>query len=177
MTMYRAAAALTICCLAGAAVTACSADLTNLRPNSGQHSGGPASSSAPSGGGSPAAHQDAKIGLGGQLGNFPVPPGATVTTKIISQPGDILMLSGVKPEQAASFYTSALPGAGYTISNSITSSNGILIMFTGHGYRGGVFGATGASSWFPASVSNLDFHGMSTPQLSGSQVTIMLKPQ
>jgi hypothetical protein len=176
MTMYRAAAALAICCLAGAAVTACSANLTNLRPNGGQHSSGPASS-PPSGGGSPAAHQDAKIGLGGQLGNFPVPPGARVTTKIISQSGDILMLSGVKPEQAASFYTSALPGAGYTISNSITSSNGILITFTGHGYRGGVFGAAGASSWFPASMSNLDFHGMSTPQLSGNQVTIMLKPQ
>lgn len=160
MNRHRTAAALTACCLAVAGVTACSAGIISS-----------------SGGGSPAAHHDAKIGLGGQLGGFPIPAGASVTTKIVSGSGDILVLSGVKAEQAAAFYTSVLPGDGYTVSDSITGSNGTVIVFTGHGYRGGVFGATGAPSWFPTKVSNLDFHGMNTPHLSGNEVAIMLKPR
>lgn len=160
MNMHRTAAAVTACCLAGAGVTGCSAGITSG-----------------SGSNSPGAHQDAKVSLGGQLGDFPLPPGATVTSKIVSGSGDILVLSGVKPEQAASFYTSALPSDGYTIADSITGGQGTVIVFTGHGYRGGVLGSTGAPSWFPGKGSKFDFSDLSTPHLTGNQVAIMLKPR
>jgi hypothetical protein len=161
MNIRCAAAALTACCLAMAGVSACSAGITT----------------SSGGSGSPGAHQDAKISLGGQLGDFPIPPGARVTSKIVSGSGDILVLSGVQPEQAASFYTSALPGDGYTVADSITSGQGTIIVFSGHGYRGGVLGSTGAPSWFPSKGSGFDFSGLSTPHLTGNQVAIMLKPR
>ena len=100
-----------------------------------------------------------------------------MTSKIVSGSGDILVLSGVKPEHAAGFYTSARPGDGYTITDSITGSQGTIIVFTGHGYRGGVLGSTGAPSWFPGKGSGFDFRGLSTPHLTGDQIAIMLKPR
>ena len=170
MTMHRAAAAVAAGGLAVAGVTACSAGITGPSGNS-SSSNPPSSSGSP-----PAAHGDSKVSLGGQLGSFPLPPGASVTTKIISEPGDILVLSGVKAGPAASFYSSALPGDGYKISDNITGNSGTVIVFTGHGYRGGVFGATGTSSQLPSSVSSLGFGHMSTPQLSGNQIAVILKP-
>lgn len=160
MNMRRVTATLAACCLATAGVTACSAGLTSS-----------------SGGGSPPAHQDAKLGLGGALGNFPLPPGATVISKITTSHADLIVLGQVKAEHAAGFYTSVLPGHGYTISTSVTGNGGTVIVFSGHGYQGELIGAAGVPSGFPASPSSFGLPSMAKPHLSGNDVMIMLKPR
>ncbi|HTZ28733.1 MAG TPA: hypothetical protein VMC83_32335 [Streptosporangiaceae bacterium] len=55
-----------------------------------------------------------------------------------------IALSPVTPQQASAFYTTALPRAGYKITNNITTTDpntgspqGLVeIGFTGHGYTG-----------------------------------------
>jgi hypothetical protein len=160
MNMHRAAAAVTACCLAVAAVTACSAGITSGSGSSG----------------SSGAHQDASIGLGGALGSFPIPQGATVISKITTGHADLIVLGQVKAVQAAGFYTSVLPGHGYTISTSVTGAGGTVIVFSGHGYQGELVGAAGVPSGFPASPASFGLPRMAEPHLSGNDVMIMLKP-
>ena len=159
MNMHRAAAII-VCCLAGAGVAACSAGIT----------GGSGSA------GSPATHQDAKIGLGGRLGGFPIPHGATVISKITTGQADLIVLGQVKAERAAGFYTSVLPGAGYKISTSVTGNGGTVIVFTGHGYQGELVGGDGVPSGFPDSPSGFGLPSVAKPHMSGDDVMIMLKP-
>jgi hypothetical protein len=58
-----------------------------------------------------------------------------------------VVLSGVAPSAVDSFYTAALPQAGYTItSNAQATAFGIGtagIEFTGHGYKGEIGDANG----------------------------------
>jgi hypothetical protein len=74
-------------------------------------------------------------------------------------------LSSVTPSQASSFYTSALPRAGYKItSNSLLTDTGdglpgsaAQIEFTGHGYKGTItavsnLGALSSTGPSPVSV-------------------------
>lgn len=161
MNVHRAAVTVIACCLATAGVTACSAGI--IRPGSSS--------------GSPASHQDGKVGVGGTLGSFPIPPGATVISKITTSHADLLVLGQVKAEQAAAFYTSVLPGDGYTISTSITGTRGTVIVFTGHGYQGELIGSDGVPSGFPTSPSGFGISGLAKPTLPGNGVMIMLKPR
>jgi hypothetical protein len=79
-----------------------------------------------------------------------------------------LVLSGVSPAAAVSFYTTALPQAGFTItSNSLASTGSGTyggIEFTGHGYKGIIGAGSGLAST-----------GVSLP--SGNLLIISLTPQ
>jgi hypothetical protein len=78
------------------------------------------------------------------LGSFPIPSGAQVAANIACGKGDIIEAGPVKPSEASAFYTSALPKAGYTITENTLGSdpgtgapNGIeTVIFTGHKYSG-----------------------------------------
>jgi hypothetical protein len=58
-----------------------------------------------------------------------------------------IILSSISPAKVSSFYTSALPRAGYKItSNSLATLNngaGAAIDFTGHGYKGTIGAVSG----------------------------------
>jgi hypothetical protein len=88
------------------------------------------------------------VSVGGSLGTFPIPPGATVVENVDNSDGqDAIELSGVQPSDLSSFYSTALPQAGYSISSNDVASSGVLtgagIVFTGHGYKGNIGDADG----------------------------------
>ena len=82
-----------------------------------------------------------------------------------------VFFSMVTPENVSSFYATALPRAGYTISiNSVVTENGdtaAIINFSGHGYKGTIDAETKA----------LD-PGLTIPGLGTKNVTtILLMPK
>jgi hypothetical protein len=84
------------------------------------------------------------VRVGGTIGSFPVPHGAQVVANMPCGKQTFTELSSVTPAQASTFYTSALPQAGYSITLNTLSSDpntgapkGIAeITFTGHKYTG-----------------------------------------
>lgn len=83
---------------------------------------------------------------GGQLpdywpdDNFPIPPGVTVQAKGQDADEIGIVLADGDPDTIATFYRSALPAAGYKITEDNSVGIGgrsiIGIKFTGHGYHG-----------------------------------------
>lgn len=71
--------------------------------------------------------------------DFPIPPGVTVTERSTADTVGILLI-GEKPEKVIDFYRSALPTAGYQITEDNSVGLGQLqvagLTFTGHDYRG-----------------------------------------
>jgi hypothetical protein len=61
----------------------------------------------------------------------------------------LIIFSSITPHAAQSFYTAALPRAGYTVSSSamMTQDDSPLleIQFTGHGYGGMIFAGSNIS--------------------------------
>lgn len=82
------------------------------------------------------------ISVGGSVGSFPVPAGAKVVETGAVSNGMVVIFEFVTPAKVSSFYATALPQAGYTITNSavLSQSGGTvaLIEFTGHGYKGDI---------------------------------------
>jgi hypothetical protein len=77
------------------------------------------------------------------IGSFPIPNGAQLVANMPCGKQILLELSSVTPAQASTFYASALPRAGYNITNTLTSGpntgtpQGMTeITFTGHRYTG-----------------------------------------
>jgi ABC-type phosphate transport system substrate-binding protein len=167
---YRSAALTLAACAAGLPVTACTAGITTASspttsaPAPTQSASVPAaaSSRAPSG---------RMIKVTGSVGSFPVPAGAKVTENIAIDQKDIVVAFGsVTPANVSSFYATALPRAGYTISgNSVVTQGGgtvAFVFFSGHGYKGDI----GALSKAPASEASL---GLGTKNVT--TITFMLK--
>ena len=102
------------------------------------------------------------------LGAFPLPSGAQVAANLACGKGDIIEAGPVSPAAAAAFYTSALPQAGYMITENALSSDpttgapdGIAtVMFTGHRYSGVIIAM--------ADVSSAGSGTPSVPAMSGS---------
>jgi hypothetical protein len=102
------------------------------------------------------------------LGSFPIPSGAQVAANIACGKGDIIEAGPVTPAAASAFYTSALPHAGYTITENTLGSapgtgapNGIeTVIFTGHGYSGVIIAM--------ANLSSAASGAPSAPAMSGS---------
>lgn len=150
---------------AALSVAACTAGITTPSPapsHSPPVAASHTSSAAPS---SPAT-----VNLGAPIGNFPVPHGAQVVANMPCGKQLLLELSSVTPPEASSFYASALPQAGYTITvNTLTADpdtgapRGMTeITFGGRGYTGLIIamanlgaGATANPSMasLPASIS------------------------
>jgi hypothetical protein len=102
------------------------------------------------------------------LGAFPLPSGAQVAANLACGKGDIIEAGPVTPAAAAAFYTSALPRAGYTITENTLGSDpttgapdGIAtVMFTGHRYSGVIIAM--------ADMSSAGSGTPSVPAMSGS---------
>jgi hypothetical protein len=179
------AAALAAVCAAGLSLTACSGGISTPTAASSSPATSPASSPASTasattppasgstgttGATSPAAGSGSggTVSVGGSLGTFPIPSGATVVDNGMDGANIEIVLTGVTPQEVGTFYTATLPSAGYTITENSSASDatvsGLTIKFTGHGYQGDIGAASGISI---AGVSGL----------SGEDIGIELIPQ
>jgi hypothetical protein len=166
MNVQRTVAVAAALCLGGG-LSACSARIISpgaaSSPGSAPSSPGGSASSP----GSPAAHSsplsiptfssgggstvvvNGRVKVGGPLGSFPVPPGAKVVENVTSGRTVDLVLDSVTPSRVSHFYGSALPHAGYTVSNNTSAAGssfaGTSIKFTGHGYKGTIGAVAGLS--------------------------------
>jgi hypothetical protein len=198
MTTYRRAA-LTLTLATGATgltLAACSAGITSASPPkapttpASHHSASPptdthAHTPAPSPSPSPPAGTASVAGLG----SFPIPSGARVAANLACGKGDIIEAGPVTPAAASAFYTSALPQAGYVITESSLGSDpgngapdGIdTVIFTGHRYSGVIIAmanlnsaAAGAPS-MPAMSGSLSHNVLEITLVPGSNPDSMPK--
>jgi hypothetical protein len=138
---------------AGLAAAGCTAGLLLAACSSGTSTAGPAADTtsvpASSAGPARAAGPGSVVTVGGSIGTFPIPPGAKVLNSLTAGRGVVVLLDSVSPEAASSFYSSALPRAGYKITASTRTPppgadwSGGAIEFTGHGYTGTIRGLSG----------------------------------
>jgi hypothetical protein len=192
MTSYRRAAFTLATGAAGLILAACSAGITSASPPkapttpASHHTASPPSHAAtPSPSPSPTAGTASVAGLG----SFPIPSGAQVAANLACGKGDIIEAGPVTPAAAAAFYTSALPKAGYVITeNSLGSDpgsgapNGIeTVIFTGHRYSGVIIAmanlnsaASGAPS-MPAMSGSLTHNVLEITLVPGSNPASMPK--
>jgi hypothetical protein len=98
------------------------------------------------------------------VGTFPVPQGAQVMDNTMPCGKQVILeLSSVTPSQASTFYTSALPRAGYTVTDDTLGSDpktgapqGMAeFAFAGHGYTGMII-----------AVANLGAYGSADPSIA-----------
>jgi hypothetical protein len=171
MTTYRRATLTLATCATGLTLAACSAGITSAGPPkapttlaSHHPASPPTPTAAPSPRPSPTAGKASVAGLG----SFPIPSGAHVATNLACGKGDIIEAVPVTPAAASAFYTSALPKAGYTITENSLGSvpgngapNGIeTVIFTGHRYSGVIIAM--------ANLSSAGTGAPSMPAMSGS---------
>jgi hypothetical protein len=164
--------------LAVLGLAACSGGLTaapagSTAPASGAPSAStPAASTPPGSSGLPGSGSagGTTVSVDAPIGSFPIPPGAQVVGNAVESSGEIeIGLTNVSGSDVESFYTSALPADGYTItSNTVVngdfSGQATAIEFTGHGYSGDIGAAT-----------DLGLTGL--PFTSGELIGISLTPQ
>ena len=150
--LRTAALAAAAACTAVISLAACSVTTTAASPAAGSVS---ASSTAT---------------VSSPAGRFPLPQGAQVIEAGNGNGHYSIVFGSVTPAQAARFYATALPQAGYTIissssatGDSWSSFTGTGIWFTGHGYNGQV-----------GALSGFSFPGLS---LGGNTVEVTLTPQ
>lgn len=148
MNVYRLMAIGATSCAAGLCVTACSAGITNAAPPPSPPSATTRATSSPaaspSGAASGSADSGATVSVDAPIGSFPIPHGAQVAANMPCGKQVLIELGSVTPAHASAFYASALPQAGYTITeNALTSDpdtggpQGMAeITFTGHRYTG-----------------------------------------
>jgi len=148
MNHHRTAALATTACAAAISLAACSVTTT----------ASPASSPAPA---------SSTVSVSGPIGSFPVPPGAQLINNGTDNGHYDIVFGSVSPSEAARFYTTALPRAGYTITSNSSAAgesfSGTGIWFTGHGYNGQI-----------GALSSFRIPGIS---LGGNTVEITLTPQ
>ena len=128
MTSYRRAAFTLATCVVGL-TAACSAGITSASPPkapttpASHHTAPPPTRTAAPSSSPPASAGTASVA---GLGSFPIPSGAQVAANLACGKGDIIEAGPVTPAAAAAFYTSALPKAGYVITeNTLGSVPGI----------------------------------------------------
>ena len=148
MNTYRFMAMTVTCCAAGLSLAACSAGITTANPVSSPSHTASRTGSSPAA--SPSHTTSASAGSGdtvrvdAPIGSFPIPQGAQVVANMPCGKQLLIELGSVTPTHASTFYTSALPEAGYKITDNSLNSDpntgtpqGIAeITFTGHRYTG-----------------------------------------
>ena len=142
MNKYRNAGAALAACAAALSLAACSAGITTASTaTTAATSSSSPSRTATATSASPSAPAGRMLSVSGKISTFPVPAGAKVAENISLNNDIDIMFGKVTPAKVQSFYTQALPRAGYTITGnqSVSGSGGVIIMqFTGHGYKGTV---------------------------------------
>jgi hypothetical protein len=184
MNVYRTAAVAAVLCLGGLSVTACSGGITPVSsatgaPSSSPPASSPASSPASTPASSPASDPGTTISgsagsvsVGGSVGNFPIPPGATVLYHGTDGDEFQIVLTSITASATSAYYTQALPAAGYTITSNASGTGatytGVGINFTGHGDKGEIGALSGVG------INNV---GSIIGGTGGSLVGINLAPQ
>jgi hypothetical protein len=142
MTKYRYGWRVLVACATGMSLAACSAGITaasSAAPSTVPSAASSRPAASPSPSPSPAARSSSSISVSG-LGGFPVPAGARTAENASYGGQTVIVLTSVTPAEMASFYASALPQAGFAITDnaSVSGSNGTTadIEFTGNGYKG-----------------------------------------
>jgi len=170
MNNYRSAALALAACAASLTVAACTAGITTATPPATSAAAPSHSASVARSSPSPAS-SGRMISVSGSVGSFPVPAGAKVAENIADGQESIVIFSSITPAKVSSFYATALPQAGYTISgNSLVTQGGgtvAFILFSGHGYKGNI----DALSNFPN--SGVSVAGLGTKNVT--TITIMPK--
>ena len=157
MNKYRSTALALACCAASVSVAARTAGITTASTTAAPATSTPAPSRSASVARSTStpASSGRTVAISGSVGSFPVPAGAKVAENVADGKHIIIFFSSVTPANVSSFYSTALPRAGYTISgNSILNEGGVteaIIDFSGHGFKGDI----GAVSHFSGSGPNL----------------------
>ena len=141
MNNYRSAALALAACAASLTVAACTAGITTATPPATSAAAPSHSASVARSSPSPAS-SGRMISVSGSVGSFPVPAGAKVAENIADGQESIVIFSSITPATVSSFYATALPQAGYTVTTNATlnraGDSGVYIAFTGHGYKGTV---------------------------------------
>ena len=170
MNNYRSAALALAACAASLTATACTAGITTVAPPA-TSAAAPSHSASVARSSSSEARAGRMISVSGSVGSFPVPAGAKVAENIADGQESIVIFSSITPAKVSSFYATALPQAGYTISgNSLVTQGGgtvAFILFSGHGYKGNI----DALSNFPN--SGVSVAGLGTKNVT--TITIMRK--
>ena len=170
MNNYRSAALALAACAASLTVAACTAGITTATPPA-TSAAAPSHSASVARSSSSEARAGRMISVSGSVGSFPVPAGAKVAENIADGQESIVIFSSITPAKVSSFYATALPQAGYTISgNSLVTQGGgtvAFILFSGHGYKGNI----DALSNFPN--SGVSVAGLGTKNVT--TITIMRK--
>ena len=161
MNTYRFMAMAVTSCAAGLSLAACSAGITTANPvtspsRTASRTGpsptasrtGSSPTASPSQTTSASAGPVDTVKVDAPIGSFPIPPGAQVAANMSCGKQVLIELGSVTPAQTSTFYTSALPRAGYKITENTLSSDpntgtpqGMAeFTFTGHGYTGLIIG-------------------------------------
>jgi hypothetical protein len=188
MNQYRLMAMTVTSCAAGLSLAACSAGITKANPvtspsptvSHSQSSPARSPAASPSHTASASADSGDTVRVGAPLGSFPIPRGAQVVANMPCGKQDLIELGSVTPAQAATFYTSALPRAGYQISNNTLTSDpntgapqGMAeITFAGHGYTGLIIAMANLGAEASADPSAADLPS----SLTKNAVEISLSP-
>lgn len=187
MNPYRAAALAAAGCVAALSLAACQGGLTSSSTppatSAPAATSGPAATSAPAAGAPSASAPSgtsatgssgsgSTISVNAPIGTFPIPPGASVAANDTENDKVEIVLTGVTAQEVSTFYNSALPSAGYTITSSDTATGTTFtgastIKFTGHGYTGDIGALSGETGVNIPGITGL----------SGNDVGITLTPQ
>ena len=124
MNNYRSAALALAACAASLTATACTAGISTVTPHA-TSAATPSHSASVARSSSSEARVGRMISVSGSVGSFPVPAGAKVAENIADGQESIVIFSSITPAKVSSFYATALPQAGYTISgNSLVTQGG-----------------------------------------------------
>ena len=142
MNKYRSTALALACCAASVSVAACTAGITTATTAPTTSAPAPTRSASVAAAASTRASSGRMITISGSPGTFPVPAAAKVAESASVDQQIIVVFGSVTPANVSSFYTTALPRAGYVItSNALSTESGVtvaFITFSGHGYKGNV---------------------------------------
>jgi hypothetical protein len=192
MNTYRLMAMTVTSCAAGLSLAACSAGITKANtvtspsPTASRNESSTASRAESSPPASPSHTASASTGssdtvrVDAPIGSFPIPRAAQVVANMPCGKQDLIELGSVTPLQASTFYTSALPRAGYTITNNTLTSDpdtgtpqGMAeITFNGHGYTGLIIAMANLGAEASADPSSADLPS----SLTKNAVEISLSP-
>jgi hypothetical protein len=171
MNRYRSTALALACCAASVSGAACTAGITTATTAPATSAPAPSHSASVAVSSSSPASAGRLITIGGSIGSFPVPARAKVAENVSGSQETVIFFSSITPAQVSSFYATALPRAGYTVTtNSMLSQSGetdALIQFSGHGYTGNI----DALSHF--SHSGVSIAGLGTKNVT--EITLMPK--
>jgi hypothetical protein len=148
MNPYRLMVMAVTTCAVGLSAGACTAGVTTAHQATPPSPGASRTASSPA----PAASQTTPpapgpadtVSVDAPIHTFPIPPGAQVAANMPCGNQVLLELGSVTPSQASTFDSSALPRAGYRITentlttepNTGTPQGMAEITFTGHAYTG-----------------------------------------